>query len=152
MTEQHKDYIDKMIFGDEINDTLPAIKDILEQIVTKKKPNFDENGLSYDEDFINQISYGIIVLPTDIQCHFVDQQTAMLVDNNQLIMEDDLTEDVIGSENIAKQLDENKITATNIGNIAYVYEYTTDAKTKEIAKQWITKVAEQVLIKFNQNN
>lgn len=75
----------------------------------------------------------------------------MLVDNNQLVMEDDLTEDIIGAENILKQLEEGSINATSIGNIAYVYEFSHDAKTKEIAKQWITAFAEQVLIKFNQN-
>jgi predicted transcriptional regulator len=76
----------------------------------------------------------------------------MLVDNNQLTMEDDLSEDIIGSESIAKQLDENLVNATSIGNIAYVYQYTKDARTKEIAKQWITAFAEQLMIKFSKNN
>ena len=152
MLQEHKDYIEKMIFGNEIDDTLPAIATMLEQIVTKKKPTFDSNGLSYDLDFLEEVSYGILVLPIDIQSHFVDEQTAMLVNNNQLIMEDDLSEDIIGSESIARQLDENLVNATSIGNIAYVYQYTKDARTKEIAKQWITAFAEQVLIKFSKNN
>ena len=95
MLQEHKDYIEKMIFGNEIDDTLPAIATMLEQIVTKKKPTFDSNGLSYDLDFLEEVSYGILVLPIDIQSHFVDEQTAMLVDNNQLTMEDDLSAAVI---------------------------------------------------------
>lgn len=152
MLEQHKDYIEKMIFGDEINETLPAIARTLDQIISKKKPIFDENGLSYDKEFLEEISYAILTLPTDIMAHFVDRQTKMLVDNDQLIMDEDLSEDVINAESIVKELDNNIIDATAIGNIAYVYENSKDEKTREIAKQWITAYAEQVIIKFSKPN
>jgi len=151
MLEQHKDYIDKMIFGDEINETLPAIARTLDQIVSQKKPIFDEDGLSYDKVFLEEISYGILTLPTDIMSHFVNREIKMLVDNDQLTIED-LKEDVINAENIIKELDDKTIDATAIGNIAYVYENTKDERTKQIAKQWITAYAEQVLIKFSKPN
>ena len=151
MLEQHKDYIDKMIFGDEINETLPAIARTLDQIVLQKKPIFDEDGLSYDKEFLDEISYRILTLPTDIMSHFVNRETKMLVDNDQLIIED-LKEDVINAENIIKELDDKTIDATSIGNIAYVYENTKDETTKKIAQQWITAYAEQVLIKFSKSN
>jgi len=151
MLEQHKDYIDKMIFGDEINETLPAIARTLDQIVSQKKPIFDENGLSYDKEFLEEISYGILTLPTDMMSHFVNREIKMLVDNDQLTIED-LKEDVINAENIIKELDDKTIDATAIGNIAYVYENTKDERTKQIAKQWITAYAEQVLIKFSKPN
>lgn len=151
MLEQHKDYIDKMIFGDEINETLPAIARTLDQIVSQKKPIFDENGLSYDKEFLEEISYGILTLPTDMMSHFVNREIKMLVDNDQLTIED-LKEDVINAENIIKELDDKNIDATAIGNIAYVYENTKDERTKQIAKQWITAYAEQVLIKFSKPN
>jgi hypothetical protein len=151
MLEQHKDYFDKMIFGYEINETLPAIARTLDQIVSKKKPIFDENGLSYDKEFLEEISYGILTLPTDMMSHFVNREIKMLVDNDQLIIED-LKEGVINAENIIKELDDKTIDATAIGNIAYVYENTKDETTKKIAKQWITAYAEQVLIKFSKPN
>jgi hypothetical protein len=151
MLEQHKDYIDKMIFGDEINETLPAIARTLDQIVSQKKPIFDEDGLSYDKEFLEEISYGILTLPTDMMSHFVNREIKMLVDNDQLIIED-LKEDVINAENIIKELDDKTIDATAIGNIAYVYENTKNETTKKIAKQWITAYAEQVLIKFSKPN
>jgi hypothetical protein len=151
MLEQHKDYIDKMIFGDEINETLPAIARTLDQIVSQKKPIFDEDGLSYDKEFLEEISYGILTLPTDMMSHFVNREIKMLVDNDQLTIED-LKEDVINAESIIKELDDKTIDATAIGNIAYVYENTKDERTKQIAKQWITAYAEQVLIKFSKPN
>jgi len=152
MLEQHKDYIDKMIFGDEINETLPAIARTLDQIVSKKKPIFDENGLSYDKEFLEEISYAILTLPVDIMSHFVNREIKMLVDNDQLIIEDFTTSEIINAENIIKELDDKTIDATAIGNIAYVYENTKDETTKKIAKQWITAYAEQVLIKFSKPN
>lgn len=100
-------------------------------------PDYDEFGLKFSLDHLNQITPILPLIPVQIAADYADQGTKFAIDNNEIRFDDSLLQNV---EDL--KID---INATAIGNLSYAYVNTKFEEDKPFLKASIIKIANFIL-------
>ena len=87
-------------------------------------PEFDENNLRYDIDYLNQIGGLICMLPLEFMADYVDGICKGSMDENDGLMEEDVLSTEMSDEKISE------LNATALGNTAYIILNTKNEMAK----------------------
>lgn len=101
----------------------------------KIKPDFDQNGLRFDIDFLNSVGTLISILPIQALAQFVDYVTY----NNYKSDPTNFHNDLFQIFNNASEI--NQLNATALGNLAFIYLNTENPKVKQTIKKIILIIA-----------
>jgi hypothetical protein len=101
------------------------------------KPNeeYDELGLRYDIDYLNNLGNNIVLCPVEFIANYVDVITKSLVDNN----DSNFMENIV-LDGVFEEADYPNLNATALGNMAYAYLHIQSEKVRQIIKETLIKV------------
>ncbi len=101
--------------------------------VLKPNPDFDDNGLRFPVDYLNEIGINIIFMPIEIMSEYVDSVTKTHIDKNDdgFIYHQFIDSNFDGSN----EDDFNTVNATALGNLAYAALNCKNEKARQIAEK-----------------
>lgn len=113
----------------------------------KPKDNFNELGLKFDYDYLNELGINNIFLPLEYMSEYADIVTVKAIDSNNITFK----KTALGSLIIdnMNSIDFDNINATGIGNLAYCYLHSNDEQLQYEILIYLNKILHYQINKFS---
>ena len=113
------------------------------RVVLEPNEEFDENGLKFPIEYLDEIGVNVVLFPIEIMANYVDVVTKFAVDNNEKSIIDHLTDSNFNIDTIYKELN-----ATSVGNLAYAALHLKDEKVQQICENRLNQIFDKHLDEF----
>ena len=106
--------------------------------VMQPADEFDENGLKFPIEYLNQLGVNVVFLPIEMMAEYADIITKSSIDGYDKGYYEFLSGDDL--ESLDEMYESGQINATSIGNMAYIAMHCKDQTQRDLSDAGLNKI------------